>query len=59
MGVYEFHSFKPIHGKCEKCRISSDEDDVVLIFDENGCLLCEDCIFDNFVEDKYGKDEEE
>ena len=32
--------------KCEKCGATTYADDVALMYDEDGILLCEDCFFE-------------
>ena len=47
--------------KCEDCGITSEDlnDDDILVYDEDGRLLCTDCLFESSLNDEDEEDEDD
>ena len=47
--------------KCEDCGITSEDlnDDDMLVYDEDGCLLCTDCLFEQESMKDFDEDDED
>jgi len=56
--IHEYYSFGQIDGKCEFCRASTEEnEDLLLVYDENGSLICDDCLAENHFKGYYNEEE--